>query len=168
LTHSQAIQPVKRSGHLAQAVLTCALVAVAAATASAQSVKSDQQTLEDLERQWDVAFRNGNVTFIDSILDKDFIATYDDGTRADRAKELELAKGPSQQIDDSDLDDFTIRINGNTAVVWFTLHLLGPIQGKPVRIDYRYMDVWVFRDGQWKCIATQSTRIAAPREAPAN
>jgi ketosteroid isomerase-like protein len=151
-----------------QTLLTCALVAVATATASAQAVKSDQQTLMDLERQWDTAFRNGNVKFIDSILDPDFIATYDDGMRADKAKELALAGSSNQQIDGSDLDDFTIRINGNTAVVWFTLHLLGPIKGKPVQIDYRYLDVWVLRDGQWKCIATQSTRIAAARETPAN
>jgi ketosteroid isomerase-like protein len=168
VTHSQRIQPVRTAGRLVQTLFVCVLVAGATHTASAQAVKSDQQMLEDLERQWDTAFRNGNVKFIDSILDRDFIATYDDGMRADRAKELELAGSQSQQIDDSDLDDFTVKINGNTAVVWFTLHLLGPIKGKPVQIDYHYIDVWVLRDGQWKCIATQSTRIAAPREAPAN
>lgn len=148
-------------------VLSLAIVGSITSVASAQAVKSDQQTLMDLERQWDSAFRNGNVTFIESILDPDFIATYDNGTRADKAKELQLAASFNQQIDDSDLDDFTIKINGNTAVVWFTLRLLGPMQGKPVELNYHYLDVWVLRDGKWRCIASQSTRVPTP-ERPAN
>jgi len=144
----------------------CAVILCAVSPASAQAVKSDQQTLMDLENQWDMAFRNGNVKFIDSILDPDFIATYDDGTRANKAKELELAASFNQQIDDSDLDDFTIKINGNTAVVWFTLRLLGPIQGKPVELTYHYLDVWVLRDGNWRCIASQSTRVPTTPPVP--
>ena len=147
--------------------VACALVIAGTVTTTAQAVKSDQQTLMDLERQWDAAFRNGNAKFIEGILDPDFIATYDDGTRADKAQEVSLAAAFNQQIDASDLDDFTIRINGDTAVVWFTLHLLGPVQGKPVQMTYRYTDVWVLREGQWKCIATQSTRVV-PRDTQAN
>jgi len=44
--------------------------------------------------------------------------------------------------------------------VWFTLHLLGPVNGKPTPISYRYVDVWVNRNGVWKCVASQSTRIS--------
>jgi uncharacterized protein DUF4440 len=44
-------------------------------------------------------------------------------------------------------------------VVWFTQHLVGPVKGKPVAVDYRYIDVWVNRDGAWKCVASQSTRV---------
>jgi hypothetical protein len=152
-----------------QSVIAAAVMILGAATGlSAQGVKSDQQTLMDLERQWDEAFRNGNVKFIDGILDPDFLATYDNGTRADRKKELELAASFNQQIDDSDLDDFTIKIYGNTAVVWFTLRLLGPIQGKPVVLTYHYIDVWVLRDGgNWRCVASQSTRVPTP-DGPTN
>ena len=138
-----------------QLVVAGVLLAAGATTASAQSVKSDQQMLMDLERQWDAAFRTRDVKFIEGILDPDFIATYEDGTRADKAKELALAGAFNQQIDDSDLDDFTIKINGDTAIVWFTLRLLGPVQGKPVEIAYNYIDVWVLRDGRWKCIGSQ-------------
>jgi ketosteroid isomerase-like protein len=152
-----------------RSVLTVVLLACGAAVSSAQGVKSDQQMLMDLERQWDDAFRTNNVRFIDSILDPDFLATYDNGTRADRKKELELAASNNQQIDDSDLDDFTIKIYGNTAIVWFTLRLLGPIQGKPVVLTYHYTDVWVLRDGgNWRCVASQSTRVPPTPDTPAN
>jgi len=79
--------------------------------------------------------------------------------RGDRAKELSLALDDRQQVDSSQLDEFIVKVFGNTAVVWFTQHLVGPVKGKPVAIDYRYMDVWVNRDGKWKCVASQSTRV---------
>ena len=140
-------------------LLFCGLLC--AASAAAQGVKSDQQTLIDLERRWNMAFHTGDVKFIESILDDDFVATYEDGVRADKKKELALAGSFNQQIDATSMDDFTIRIYGNTAVVWFTQQLVGPVNGKPVAVTYRYMDVWVNRDGVWKCVASQSTRVGS-------
>ena len=52
----------------------------------------------DLERQWDAAFHTQNVAFISTVLAEEFIATYGDGTRGDRAKELELAKEVGTQL----------------------------------------------------------------------
>jgi ketosteroid isomerase-like protein len=126
---------------------------------AAQRVRSDQETLMQLERDWDAAFRTNNTAFVDSILADEFIATYEDGARADKKKELELAASFNQQIDASSLDEFTVQIHRDTAVVWFTLHLIGPMQGKPVELTYRYLDVWVYRDGKWLCVASQSTRL---------
>ena len=145
-------------------LLFCGLLC--ATSAAAQVVKSDQQTLIDLERRWNMAFYTGDVKFIESVLDDDFVATYEDGVRADKKKELALAGSFNQQIDATSMDDFTIRIYGNTAVVWFTLRITGPIQGKPVELTLRYTDVWVLRDGKWKCVSSQSTRFA-PKQTPA-
>lgn len=129
---------------------------------SAQQVKSDQETLIQLERNWDKAFRNNDVKYVESILADEFIATYENGVRADKAKELEQVATFNQQIDASSMDDFTVRIFRDTAVVWFTLRLLGPMQGQPVELTYRYMDVWVYREGRWLCVGSQSTRVAKP------
>ena len=142
-----------------QVCLVVAVVIAVASPANAQRVKSDQDTLIELEQKWDVAFRNRDATFIETLLADDFVVTYEDGTRGDKAKELSLAASFNQQIDSSTQDEFIIKVYGNTAVVWFTLHLLGPVNGNPVAITYRYVDVWVNRDGVWKCVASQSTRI---------
>jgi ketosteroid isomerase-like protein len=136
-----------------------AVVIAVASPANAQRVKSDQDTLIELEQKWDMAFRNRDATFIETLLADDFVVTYEDGTRGDKAKELSLAASFNQQIDSSTQDEFIIKVYGNTAVVWFTLHLLGPVNGNPVAITYRYVDVWVNRDGVWKCVASQSTRV---------
>jgi ketosteroid isomerase-like protein len=136
-----------------------AIVGIAAAASAQRRVKSDQDTLIELEQRWDAAFHGHDQKFIDTVLADEFVVTYGDGSRGDRAKELSLALDDRQQVDSSNLDEFIVKVFGNTAVVWFTQHLVGPVKGKPVSIDYRYMDVWVNRDGQWKCVASQSTRV---------
>jgi ketosteroid isomerase-like protein len=58
-------------------------------------------------------------------------------------------------------DDFTVKVYGNTAVVWFTLRLVGLKQGQRAELLLRYTDVWVMRDGRWQCVSAHSTRITA-------
>ena len=60
------------------------------------------------------------------------------------------------------MDEFIVKEFGNTAVVWFTLHLVGPSRGQTLAIDYRYTDVFVLRDGRWQCVASQSTKMVEP------
>lgn len=139
----------------------CALVWVSAFPAAAQPPQSDEQILIQLERDWEAAVRRNDTAFVDGILAEEYIATYDDGTRADRATELGLVAAFNQRIDSSRLDEFTIQMHGETALVWFTLHLRGPVQGRPTDVVLRYLDVWVKRDGRWLCVASQSTRVSA-------
>ena len=59
------------------------------------------------------------------------------------------------------LDNFIVKVYRDTAVVWFTQYLVGPVKGKPTEVQYQYMDVWVVRDGRWKAVASQSTRLGS-------
>jgi hypothetical protein len=136
-----------------------AALLVASAAARAQGVKSDQQILIELERAWDAAFHRQDAKFIETILAEEFIATYGDGSRGDKAKELALVAENNQQVDSRRLDDFIVKTFGNTAVVWFTQILVGPVNGKPTEVRYRYTDMWVNREGRWLAVASQSTRV---------
>jgi Domain of unknown function (DUF4440) len=146
---------------LSKMVFVVAALLAIAASAHAQDVKSDQQVLIELEQQWDAAFHRGDAKFIETLLADEFIATYGDGARGDRAKELSLASDQRQQVDSSRLDEFIVKTFGNTAVVWFTQILVGPVNGKPTEVRYRYIDVWVNRGGRWLAVASQSTRLSA-------
>jgi hypothetical protein len=142
-------------------VLVCVTVGsiLAAQPLRAQSVKSDQDVLIELERQWDAAFQRQDAAFIESVLAEEFIATYGDGSRGDKAKELALVRDFNQQVDSRRLDNFIVKVYRDTAVVWFTQYLVGPVNGKPTEVQYQYMDVWVIRDGRWQAVASQSTRV---------
>lgn len=133
--------------------------AVSVAEADPQRVRSVQEILVQLEQDWDQAFHRRDVAFIENVLADEFMATYGDGSRGDRAKELELAEAFNQPIVSSTLDEFTVKVYGDTAVVWFRQHLVLPIQGGTVAVNTRYVDVFVFRAGRWQCVASQSTRI---------
>lgn len=141
--------------------LCLVLVAATGASAAAQRVESDQQALIKLERDWNDAFYKKDVAFIESILAPEFTATYDDGSRGDKAKELALTKEFNQQVESAVQDDFTVKIFGNTAIVFFTLKLVGVKQGQRSELALSYTDVWVLRDGRWLCVSTQSTRVSA-------
>ena len=142
-------------------LLASLVPAISASGAQSKPALSDQQVLIKLERDWDAAFHRKDVAFIDSVLAEEFVSTYGDGTRGDRAKELKLASEFNQQIDSSTLDDFSVKIYGDTAVVWFTQHMVGPSKGQRLEVTYRYIDVFVQRDGRWKCVASQSTKVTA-------
>jgi ketosteroid isomerase-like protein len=139
--------------------LLVALWAVPAFGAQDQPVRSDQEILAQLELDWDAAFHRKDVNFIERILADEFVVTYDDGTRGDKARELALAAGFNQQIDSSVLDEFIVKVYGDTAVVWFTQHLVGPKQGRRLEVTLHYVDVFVQRDGRWQCVASQSTKV---------
>ena len=144
--------------------LLCCLLATAWVPASAQQsppAESDQQVLVRLEQGWNEAFYRKDIAFIRNLLADDFIATYDDGKRGDKAKELALAAEFNQQVDSAIQDEFTVKVYRDTAVVWFTLHLVGAKQGQRAELTLRYTDVWVIQDGRWQCVSTQSTRVSS-------
>ena len=128
---------------------------------TAQPVKSDQEVLIELEKSWNQAFYKKDLKFIESILADEFMSTYEDGTRADKKKELALSAAFDQAVESAIQDDFTVRIFGDTAVIWFTLHLVGIKQGQRAELTLSYTDVWVLRDGNWRCVSAHSTRVTA-------
>ena len=144
--------------------LFCVLAAAGAVTASGSQdrpVRSDQQILIELEQGWNAAFYRKDVAFIENILADEYVATYGDGSQGDKAKELTQTAEFNQQVDSSTLDDFAVKVYGDTAIVWFTKHLVGPRQGARHEVTYRSTDVFVWRTGRWQCVATQSTKVSA-------
>ena len=142
-------------------LLVLAFAAPAAAQSSQRRAQSDQEILIKLERDWDFAFHNKDVPFIENVLATEFVATYAEGQRADRATEIENAKNFNQQIDKSELSEFIVKVYGDTSVVWFTQKMTGPSKGQTITLTFRYMDVFVLRDGRWQCVASQSTKVTA-------
>ena len=143
-------------------LLCCVLATAGTVTASASQsppVKSDQQTLIELEQGWNEALYRKDVAFVENILTDEFVATYDDGSRGDKARELALVAEFNQQVESSVQDEFTVKIYRDTAVVWFTLRLVGIRQGQRAEVTFRYTDVFVQRNGRWQCVSTHSTRV---------
>ena len=141
----------------------CCLVAVvstvAASAAQQPPVESDQEILIRLEQGWNAAFYRKDAAFIENLLAEEFIATYDDGRRGTKATELALVTAFNHQVESAIPDDFIVKVYRDTAVVWFTLNLVGTREGQRSEMTLQYTDVWVVRDGRWQCVSSQSTRV---------
>jgi ketosteroid isomerase-like protein len=154
-------------------IAVCVLVGLAAVPAIARAgqefkngqappqgeLTPEEQELVQLERAWDAAFVAKDIRFIERVLADEFVATYGDGTRGDKAAELAQTLDFDQQVNSSVLDSFRVRIYGDTALVWFSRHMTGPKSGKVVSVTYRFVDVFVKRAGRWQCVSSQSTRV---------
>lgn len=156
------MKPVVTKARSTRLFVASWLVAAAVTVAAQNTVdKSDPQSLIRLEGSWNEAFYRKDVSFLERVLADEFIATYEDGSRGDKAKEISLTREFNQQVDSAKQDDFTVKIYGDTAVVWFSLHLLGPRQGQQIQVDLRYVDVFVWRANRWQCVSSHSTKVVA-------
>ena len=144
------------------AYLSSADAAVVYRAVGMEPAQPDQQVLIQLETDWDAAFLRKDVLFVENALADEFIATYDDGSRGNKALELKLLTEFNQQVQSSYVDDFTVKVYGDTAVVWFTRHLAGPRQGRRAEVTFRMTDTFVRRAGRWQCVASQSTKVSGP------
>jgi len=122
-------------------------------------VRSDQQILIELEQTWNEAFYRKDIPLIERILAEEFIATYDDGRRGDKATELALVFDFNQRVESAIQDEFTVQVYDDTAVVWFTLNLVGIRDGERAEVAFRFTDVFVRRDDRWQCVSSQSTKV---------
>jgi ketosteroid isomerase-like protein len=52
-----------------------------------------------------------------------------------------------------------VRLYGNTALVTTEVKTSGTFQGKPFDVTERQTDVWLWKDGGWKCVLTHETKI---------
>jgi ketosteroid isomerase-like protein len=152
-------------------VIAIACLAPAILAADGPADNSAVREIQELEAQFGRAVIAGDRAYYDRVLAEDFTHTSHSGvfkTRAqfmaenkfDEQKEL---KSGRTRYDAYDVDDLAIRIYGDTAVVTGRTSPKGrTAQGQPITGQYRYLRVWVKRQGRWQAVAFQGTRIAQP------
>ena len=68
-------------------------------------------------------------------------------------------------IDPYTVEDFEVRLYGDTALLSGRTHMTGKYEGKPFESNYRYIDIYVRRNGAWKIVSVQITRIPPAKPA---
>jgi ketosteroid isomerase-like protein len=156
---------MKRMPLILVACLTPAVLA-----AYGPPVSQAEREIRELEARFVRAVVEGDRAFYERVLADDFTHTSHSGvfkTRAqfmaenkfDEKKDVESGR---TRYDAYDVDDLAIRIYGDTAVVTGRTSPKGrTAQGQPITGQYRYLRVWVKRQGRWQAVAFQGTRIAA-------
>ncbi len=127
-------------------------------------VGDDQAVVAELTRladSWDRAIVARDRDAVANNMAEDFRIIDGYGNVDGKKKFLEDILDPRLRIDPYTVEDFEIRLYGDTALLSGRTHMTGAFDGQPFESNYRYIDIYVRHDGAWKIVSVQITRLPA-------
>lgn len=116
--------------------------------------------LRDIEHRLAVAWVEGDRLFIEKVLADDWSVIDLTGRILTRADVLEDAFATKdRKIVSMHIDDLSVRLFGEWAIVTGRTHATGEYQGAAAEVTLRFTDVFANRGGNWQVVASQATVI---------
>lgn len=116
-----------------------------------------------MEMDWADAVKRKDRAWLERHYAEGFISVNPEGTLNNRRADIEDLQNVS--FDSMEASDMQVRVNGDTAVVTGVSTVRGRYKNQDISGRYRFIDTFVKRDGEWKILASQATRIARPQTA---
>jgi ketosteroid isomerase-like protein len=151
---------VHRAGIAAAAWLCC----IAGAAAADQG--GDVAELTRLSNAWDQAIVRKDEKAVADNMAEDFRQIDGYGNLETRKSFVAGILDPKLTIDPYTVEDFEVRLYGDTALLSGRTHMTGRYDGKRFESNYRYIDIYVRRNGAWKIVSVQITKLP-PAAKPA-
>src|ERR1700692_2463591 len=120
--------------------------------------------IEGLELDWRQAQLSNNVSEVDRLLADDYLGINANAALETKADELTRRRSGTLKITQLDLSDIKVRIYGDTAVVTSKAELVGKNGDRDISGRFRYTRVYSNRDGQWKIVSFEASRISGNSE----
>lgn len=144
-------------------VVTLSATWLAACVTSGGARPADEAALRAaLARQgdaWDKAVVAKNVEAVTANMAEDFRQIRSNGDVVDKPTFVRDITSPDLTIDPYTVEDFDIRVLGDTALLSGTTRMTGKYQGEAFTTHYRYIDIYVHRNGAWQVVSVQITPI---------
>ena len=141
-------------------VVSAALVFTAGLVAQEKSTASnDEIQVRQLERAWNQAEAHHDVGAVTAIVADTLTYIDFDGSIMNKAEYLRDVTKTAYQADHLYDEGLKVVIYGNAAVVSGIYRETGISKGKPYTRRARFTDTWIKQNGQWKCVASQSTLV---------
>ena len=121
---------------------------------------SAEQEFKKLEEEIGQAWAKRDVASYDRILADDYTWTDFDGIVWTKAQDLEMLNSGEVVNTSYAVDDWKVRVYGDTAVVTGRNTVKEMWKGRDTSGQYRYTDTWVKRDGRWQLVASHTSKIA--------
>jgi ketosteroid isomerase-like protein len=115
--------------------------------------------LTKLGDDWDKAIVRKDLPAIANNMCDDFRQIRVSGEIVDKANFLRDITSPELTIDPYAVEDFDIRLYGDVALLSGRTRMTGRYAGMPFTSHYRYIDIYVLRDGRWQVCNVQITRM---------
>jgi ketosteroid isomerase-like protein len=149
-------------GLLASVLLLC--VAAGVTWVSAATANADVERLTKLSNDWDAAIVAKREAAVAGNMAEDFRIIDGYGNVDGKAAFVRDIMDPKLVIDPYTVEDFEVRIYGDTALLSGRTLMTGKHDGKPFTSNYRYIDIYVRKNGVWKIVSVQIT--ALPEKKP--
>ncbi len=126
---------------------------------AAGSAAGAEQEIRAAEKLWNESRARADVAALDRLLADEWTVTHGDGTIDSKKQYLDdLRTGVRKFFGDVKQDDFTVRVNGDTAVAAGVSDSKVEYKGKPSGGALRFTRVYQKRDGRWQMIVSHATR----------
>jgi ketosteroid isomerase-like protein len=116
--------------------------------------QSDSATVRALELQVMESYKERKIEQLASLLDEDFVITFEDGSTFSKTGYISYSATPSVKIDVAEMSDLKIRMHGSTAILTGGYHERGDNKGKAYDYRDRFTDVWIKSSGKWRLAAS--------------
>ena len=114
---------------------------------------SDVAAIRALEFKLVDCYKRHEVEVFASVLDDDFVITFEDGSTYSKTGYLAYSTSPSTRVETVEIQEMKIRLHGDTAVVTGAYHEKGLDSQKSYDYHDRFTDVWMKKAGKWRLIA---------------
>lgn len=111
--------------------------------------------------RWDKAIVRKDRRAIEDNMAEDFRQIDGQGNIEDKRSFVDGLASPELTIDPYAVEDFEVRVYGDVALLSGRTRMTGSYQGNPFRSHYRYIDIYVRRNGQWKIVSVQISKFPA-------
>lgn len=126
---------------------------------------NDKKQLLVLEYNWLKAEFSLDTAYLATLMDESFMGISASGTSTRQQELLDYYNIISQRIRDSifidsfRLENVIVNLYGTTAVITFIVHTFRKEKGVATERKTRFYDVWIKRNGKWKAVSSQGTKV---------
>ena len=143
---------------------TAGLFVAANASAAVPGEVETVKELTALSDAWDKAIIHHDRAGVEGNMAPDFKQIRGSGTIVEREQFIRDILDPQLKIDPYKVEDFVVKVLGDTALLYGRIRMTGMDEGKRFESHFRYIDIYVRRGGKWKVVSVQITPMPAEKK----
>jgi hypothetical protein len=113
-----------------------------------------------VEEDWNTAMVNKDRRALDLLFAKEYSYTGPDGKTSNREEDLDLlTSGRYKLLAQPVLSNISVNMFETVALVRGRNTIKGTLDGKDISGTNQFTDMFVWREGRWQCVSTQSVKV---------
>lgn len=114
---------------------------------------SQASSVRALELKMLDCYRLRQVEVFATVLDDDFVITFEDGSTYSKTGYLSYSASSSTRVELAEIPEMKVRVHGDTAIVTGVYHEKGLDAQRAYDYRDRFTDVWMKKSGKWRLVA---------------